>query len=71
MSKGKSTYLQHLEEERIQGEQEPNVCLLPPTDKKRKKGKKKAIMTIMPHSLAQHNSQNPRKKKKSAQLKAI
>ncbi len=35
MSKGKSTYLQHLEEERIKGEQEPNVCLLPPTDKKR------------------------------------
>ncbi len=56
MSKGKSTYLQHLEE-RIKGEQEPNVCLLPPTEKK------KAIMTIMPHSLVQHNSQNPQKKK--------
>lgn len=39
MSKGKSTYLQHLEEQRIKGEQEPNVCLLPPTDKKRQKNK--------------------------------
>lgn len=62
MSKGKSTYLQ-LEEQRIKGEMESDVCLFPPTDKKQQKTTTTIMHIVMPHRLTQHNPRNHQKTK--------